>query len=77
MGDVVRLQSLFGDRLPQSELVGTTLACLPGPLRPLSASAQDDNCTVLGTGDLSQMVFLSTELNLIAFQEQFVNANRV
>ena len=44
---------------PQSELVGTMkrlLACL-ALCASLSASAQDDNCTVLGIQDLTQMIF--------------------
>ena len=44
---------------PSSELVGTMkrlLACL-ALCASLSASAQDDNCTVLGIQDLTQMVF--------------------
>lgn len=55
--DVARLQSLFGDRLPQRELLGTMkrlLACL-ALCASLSASAQDDNCTVLGVQELSSL----------------------
>ena len=58
-GDVPRLQSLFGGGLPQSDLVRTMkrfLACL-ALCASLSASAQGDNCTVLGIQDLTQMVF--------------------
>ena len=58
-GDVPRLQSLFGGGLPQSDLVRTMkrlLTCLAF-CASLSASAQGDNCTVLGIQDLTQMVF--------------------
>ena len=57
-GDVPRLQSLFGGGLPQSDLVRTMkhfLACL-ALCASLSASAQGDNCTVLGIQDLTEMV---------------------
>ena len=51
---------------PQRELVRTMkrlLACL-ALCASLSASAQDDNCTVLGIQDLTQMVFeLQAQLN--------------
>ena len=60
-GDVPRLQSLFGGGLPQSDLVRTMkrlLTCLAFCASlSLSASAQGDNCTVLGIQDLTQMVF--------------------
>ena len=55
---LLRLQSLFGDRLPQGEIEGTMkrlLACLAF-CGSLSASAQDDNCTVLGIQDLTMTV---------------------
>ena len=67
-GDVARLQSLFGGGLPQSDLVRTMkqlLLAWPARLcASLSASAQGDNCTVLGIQDLTQMVFeLQAQLN--------------
>ena len=55
---LLRLQSLFGDRLPQGEIEGTMkrlFACLAF-CGSLSASAQDDNCTVLGIQDLTMTV---------------------
>ena len=80
-GDVPRIQSLFGDRLPQSDLIRTMkhfLACLT-LCASLSASAQGDNCTVLGIQDLTQMVLdfqaandsLQSQIN--SLQNQFNN----
>ena len=53
---------------PQRELIGTMkrfLACL-ALCASLSASAQDDNCTVLGIQELTQMVIdLQAELDSV------------
>jgi hypothetical protein len=67
-GDIVRLQSLFGDRLPQSQLVGTMKRLLAYVVlcTSLSASAQDDNCTVLGVQELSAAYYdLNASINSI------------
>ncbi len=82
-GDVSRLQSLFGDRLPLERtlsIMKQLIACL-ALCASLSAPAQGDNCTVLGIQDLTMTVLQlqaqveSQDVAIAQLQTQLENQN--